>query len=474
MKREMKYSFWLLAAFLGMVVSSCKKNDIQKGEEVTVQNVSVSMKTTNGQVMVPEQDTGYTKTASGLSIPLEVSFSDAVPQRFNIGISANSDTVTKLIEAGKLDAVLLPDQYYSLPNQLDVLFGEDHADFNLQVDQTALEIYYGKILAIAVDLMNPTKGNALASGKKTAIVLINTTKVITTSEIHYVYFTASGKLLNIPEPSVRFYSQNTADLTVPVDLTLGADAGTSFYVKVSENQDTLQKLVSNHTLPSDVVLLKAGQDYQIPDSVVFQDFKNHAPLNIDFNVPTLQNNYTKKVALALTLSEPSSHLLDSSKRTLVLLLDPPKVLDTDITNAGSTFSVLYDNTHPDDQGENSPHLIDNNINTKFLIFDFKTPAWMQLQYPTPQYAGAYTMTSANDSPGRDPKNWELLGSNDGIHWTTLDVETNQLFPNRFQTYKYIFNNTVAYSYYRLNITANNGDGLYQQAEWRLLRRPQRN
>jgi hypothetical protein len=37
----------------------------------------------------------------------------------------------------------------------------------------------------------------------------------------------------------------------------------------------------------------------------------------------------------------------------------------------------------------------------------------------------FAITSANDAPARDPKNWEFQGSNDGATWTTLDSRNGQ-------------------------------------------------
>ena len=73
-------------------------------------------------------------------------------------------------------------------------------------------------------------------------------------------------------------------------------------------------------------------------------------------------------------------------------------------------------------------------------------------------ATQYTVSSANDVPGRDPKNWQFQGSADGVTWTTLDTQTAQVFAARYQTNGYRVVNTVPYPYYRLNITANNGMG----------------
>src|SRR5688500_7713678 len=49
----------------------------------------------------------------------------------------------------------------------------------------------------------------------------------------------------------------------------------------------------------------------------------------------------------------------------------------------------------------------------------------------------YSITSANDFPGRDPRDWRVLGSNDGGQtWQTLDQRTNQIFIERLETKNY--------------------------------------
>jgi hypothetical protein len=91
----------------------------------------------------------------------------------------------------------------------------------------------------------------------------------------------------------------------------------------------------------------------------------------------------------------------------------------------------------------------NGGNTGWLAYYFGGPA---------KIVTRYDMTSANDVPGRDPKNWQFQASQDGIIWTTLDTRTGEIFPSRFLTHQYTITNLAAYTHYRLNITANNGDG----------------
>lgn len=97
--------------------------------------------------------------------------------------------------------------------------------------------------------------------------------------------------------------------------------------------------------------------------------------------------------------------------------------------------------------------------------------WIQYEFAnnSPRIVTQYQVTSAPDSPSRDPRNWEFLGSNDGQNWTVLDVETNQTFSSRGQTRSYGFVNVQPFLFYRLNVTANNGDAsVLQLAELRLL------
>ena len=64
----------------------------------------------------------------------------------------------------------------------------------------------------------------------------------------------------------------------------------------------------------------------------------------------------------------------------------------------------------------------------------------------------YALTSANDFPQRDPRDWRLLASNDGgLTWTTLDVRTDEVFQARQQRKVYPIDNSIAFETYRLQI-----------------------
>lgn len=111
-------------------------------------------------------------------------------------------------------------------------------------------------------------------------------------------------------------------------------------------------------------------------------------------------------------------------------------------------------------GENAPNegkaqAFDGDKGTKWLTF---TPTgWIQAQLKQPQTVTNYALTAGNDEPGRDPKDWELLGSNDGTNWDVVDAQTGQSFAQRGLTKDFTVADPKPYLYYRLNVSANNGD-----------------
>ena len=116
------------------------------------------------------------------------------------------------------------------------------------------------------------------------------------------------------------------------------------------------------------------------------------------------------------------------------------------------------------RGEGKDQAFDNDTQTKWL--DFSPTSWIQIKYPDDQYKTitSYKLTSANDVPSRDPKNWQLLGSNDGTTWTTLDRQVNITFSSRFQTKEFKVAEPEAFNIYRLQISENHGARIIQLSE----------
>ena len=121
--------------------------------------------------------------------------------------------------------------------------------------------------------------------------------------------------------------------------------------------------------------------------------------------------------------------------------------------------------------ENPPNetkemLVDGKPETKWLV---RSPtAWAAYRLPAAAAVNRYALTSANDAPGRDPKDWTLQGSADGTTWTDLDRRTGQAFGERFQSRTFTIAEPRSFQHYRLAITANAGEPLIQLADLRLF------
>lgn len=123
--------------------------------------------------------------------------------------------------------------------------------------------------------------------------------------------------------------------------------------------------------------------------------------------------------------------------------------------AAGTVTAQGENAGP---GEGAAQAFDKSTATKWLDFANANPAtrasWIQYRYVNNvRYAvNQYIVTSANDVPARDPRDWRLLGSNDnGTNWTTLDVRTNESFASRFEAQSFTFTNSTGYNVYRFQI-----------------------
>jgi hypothetical protein len=129
----------------------------------------------------------------------------------------------------------------------------------------------------------------------------------------------------------------------------------------------------------------------------------------------------------------------------------PNLLGNDFTDPASGITITTGQAAASPANEMPPMVVDNNRGTKWLAFE-PNGTWYQIQFNggVQRAVNAYTISSANDAPERDPYAWTLQGSNDGSAFTTIDTRTNQDFIDRFETRLYQFNNDTQYNFYRFN------------------------
>jgi alpha-L-fucosidase 2 len=113
---------------------------------------------------------------------------------------------------------------------------------------------------------------------------------------------------------------------------------------------------------------------------------------------------------------------------------------------------------------------DGKAETKWCVEHHNQPVIWEVRLPESRVVSQYTLTSANDTPKRDPSTWELAGSNDGRQWTTLDKHTGEPpFAKRGETKTYTTNKSnTSYKTYRLIFQPNAGQKHFQVAEITLV------
>lgn len=113
-------------------------------------------------------------------------------------------------------------------------------------------------------------------------------------------------------------------------------------------------------------------------------------------------------------------------------------------------------------GEAAWMLFDRNSATRWTTTGGNTTGWVRYDFGSgnSKVIKSYKITAYTGVLTRHPKSWTFQGSNDGSTWTTLDTQTNVATWSASEARMYAISNTTAYRYYRLNVTANQGDANY--------------
>lgn len=225
----------------------------------------------------------------------------------------------------------------------------------------------------------------------------------------------------------------------------------------------------------------AGFSFVLPDSAKFLNYKfnntstNYKQLLWQFGDDSTSaevspsHKYAFEGEYYITLTTRNGDGYSASRQILINVVDPDfdrtKVGESYFQSIGGTLTVSRDNGAGPNANEGSLKVVDGDLNTRFFQGGFAGDLWLKYELDSAALAGAYTLSSADADPDRDPKSWNLQGSEDGIKWITLDTRSNILFSARKQTKLFHFNNNVLYKFFRLNIKQDNGSRDFQMSEW---------
>ena len=95
------------------------------------------------------------------------------------------------------------------------------------------------------------------------------------------------------------------------------------------------------------------------------------------------------------------------------------------------------------------------------------PIWVAVQFAKVVSLTYFTVTSGNDTPGRDPIDWAIQGSNDGENYTDIYHcnDTVSIWTDRMQVLKFTLPApSIAYKYIRYIVWQTAGAGAHQLSE----------
>ncbi|MCL4204488.1 MAG: glycoside hydrolase N-terminal domain-containing protein [Pirellulaceae bacterium] len=120
--------------------------------------------------------------------------------------------------------------------------------------------------------------------------------------------------------------------------------------------------------------------------------------------------------------------------------------------------------HGPGDGKTIENTVDGNLGSKWCVNNGDAPVVWQMQFAEPQTVNAYSFTSGDDVPERDPRSWVLEGSADGRVWNEVDRHAlDKPFENRRQTKTFELAHPAAFRFYRFTF-APRPIGSFQVAE----------
>lgn len=182
MRLKLKYLFLSAGIMLLVGLIGCKKGDggldygfayvympqsLQSGGSNIVYNVPAGFDSATYNYSI---DVSTNK----LNVMLGVSCSGKLSNNgYSVNITTNADTVNEAIATGSLgnNTVLLPDNFYTLPQTVTVPSGQYQSAFYLSVDINQLKTLSGKKAALAVSLTNPTKVQLNPANAETIVLI---------------------------------------------------------------------------------------------------------------------------------------------------------------------------------------------------------------------------------------------------------------------------------------------------------------
>ena len=381
----------------------------------TAQNIVITINGTNDTAVIGgvdsaviQEDSAATLTASGA---LTVSDTDSGEASFT------ADTVSGNYGSLTIDAA--GNWNYSADNSQSIIQALSHGDSlteTIQVqslDSTTHDV---------VVTINGTNDTAVIGGVDTASVTEDSAATLSTSGTLTIADTDSGEA----SFSADTVSGSYGSLTI--------DASGNWSYSADNSQSAINTLADGESLTETLSVQSA--DGTAHSVVITINGTNDGP------VATADSATDVGSIATLTSNNDQGITLTASSTLSGGYYDPYKAFDgveADALNNQSSWAVSG------------------------------SSGWLQVELPTDQRIGAYSIKAINHSD-RQPKDWEVLASNDGINYTVIDSQTGVNNWSPRETKEFMIDDAGSYTHFKINITDNNGNSYtgfdgFQLFEW---------
>ena len=357
---EMKNKiYWVLLWAITLAAASCKQEKLDSLDLLKTADRDIS----GGGIVAGD----VSVSNESVKVPFKITLSGPATKAFQVGITLNNDTVKNLIANGTLkNTIVLPDGSVDYPTVVNVAYGADNGTAIAMVRLAALERNYGKSVAFAFKLTDPGKGNQL-KGSSNILVVMNTAELIKASDIHYLSFLSGGSNVFSVDYK-KNYTTSLQGINIPLTINLAGQPAGAFNVKIKLNTDTIATLIKNKVLPENTIMLKPNEYYL--DTLVRVNSNSSsvvARLLIEWPVFDANIIANKRFAFALSLAEPTKHVLHPTNSKIIILVEPTVNLDNNsyITGNGTGLKAEYfSNNQQLDFDGRKPDLVrvESNIN----------------------------------------------------------------------------------------------------------------
>ncbi|MFC3196073.1 PA14 domain-containing protein [Parapedobacter deserti] len=269
---------------------------------------------------------GIRKEGEHIHVPLKIDLSHPAGKSFQVELQLIPDTIAQLVANGTLEnTVGIPVDQITAPNAVTVPFGADSSTFTVSVNLGFAERQFGRNIAFAYRLLNPSKHNELDPANNSGVVVLNTAEILDPAEIRYLSITnGGGGMLTLTQG--QNYTVTSAGVTIPLGISLNGVPGPAFTVRTRVNNDAVATLAENGILPANTATL-AIDEYTLDTLVHVTSNTTSKELSLSIPWAVMDRHISSPIGMVVELRNPSRHVLHPSDHVVVIQIDPSVNLD---------------------------------------------------------------------------------------------------------------------------------------------------